>query len=193
MFDEEESLIVSTKTEYDEVENVLRPKSMEGYVGQEKAKTNLSVFMQSAKLRGEPLDHVLLYGPPGLGKTTLAHIIAAEMGVQIKVTSGPSIEKSGDLAAILTNLNEGDVLYIEKLDVNEGDKVTFDKVLAVSGNEGFVVGAPYVGGATVVANVVKNGKSKKIDVIKYKAKKNEKKKIGHRQPYTKVQITKIDA
>ena len=88
-------------------------------------------------------------------------------------------------------VNEGDVLYIEKLDVNEGDKVTFDKVLAVSGNEGFVVGAPYVGGATVVANVVKNGKSKKIDVIKYKAKKNEKKKIGHRQPYTKVQIGKI--
>ena len=93
MFDEEESLIVSTKTEYDEVENVLRPKSMDGYVGQEKVKTNLSVFMQAAKLRGEPLDHVLLYGPPGLGKTTLAHIIAAEMGVQIKVTSGPSMEK----------------------------------------------------------------------------------------------------
>ena len=115
MFDEEESLIVSTKTEYDEVENVLRPKSMEGYIGQEKAKTNLSVFMQSAKLRGEPLDHVLLYGPPGLGKTTLAHIIAAEMGVQIKVTSGPSIEKSGDLAAILTNLNEGDVLFIDEI------------------------------------------------------------------------------
>lgn len=89
-------------------------------------------------------------------------------------------------------VNEGDVLYIEKLDVNEGDKVTFDKVLAVSGNEGSVVGAPYVGGATVVANVVKNGKSKKIDVIKYKAKKNEKKKIGHRQPYTKVQIDKIN-
>ena len=115
MFDEEESLIVSTKTEYDEVENVLRPKSMEGYVGQDKVKTNLSVFMQAAKLRGEPLDHVLLYGPPGLGKTTLAHIIAGEMGVQIKVTSGPSIEKSGDLAAILTNLNEGDVLFIDEI------------------------------------------------------------------------------
>ena len=115
MFDEDESLIVSTKTEYDEVENLLRPKSMDGYIGQEKVKTNLSVFMQAAKLRGEPLDHVLLYGPPGLGKTTLAHIIAAEMGVQIKVTSGPSIEKSGDLAAILTNLNEGDVLFIDEI------------------------------------------------------------------------------
>ena len=114
-FDDEESLIVSTKTEYDEIENVLRPKSMEGYVGQEKVKTNLAIFMQAAKLRGEPLDHVLLYGPPGLGKTTLAHIIAAEMGVQIKVTSGPSIEKSGDLAAILTNLNEGDVLFIDEI------------------------------------------------------------------------------
>jgi len=89
-------------------------------------------------------------------------------------------------------VNEGDVLFIEKLDVNEGDKVTFDKVLAVSGNAGFVVGAPYVDGASVVANVVKNGKGKKIDVIKYKAKKNEKKKIGHRQPYTKVQIDKIN-
>ena len=115
MFDSDESLIVSTKTEYDEVENLLRPKSMEGYIGQEKAKTNLSVFMRAAKLRGEPLDHVLLYGPPGLGKTTLAHIIAGEMGVQIKVTSGPSIEKSGDLAAILTNLNEGDVLFIDEI------------------------------------------------------------------------------
>ena len=89
-------------------------------------------------------------------------------------------------------VNEGDILFVEKLDVNEGDDVTFDKVLAVSGSEGFVVGAPFVSGATVVAKVVKNGKGKKIDVIKYKAKKNEKKKIGHRQPYTKVQIDKIN-
>ena len=103
------------KNEYDEVENVLRPKSMDGYVGQEKVKANWSIFMQSAKMRGEALDHVLLYGPPGLGKTTLAHIIASEMGSTIKVTSGPSIEKAGDLAAILTNLNAGDVLFIDEI------------------------------------------------------------------------------
>ena len=88
-------------------------------------------------------------------------------------------------------VNEGDVVFIEKLDVAEGETVTFDKVLAVSGNDGLVVGAPVVAGATVTANVVKNGKGKKIHVLKYKAKKNEKKKIGHRQPYTKVQIEKI--
>ena len=88
-------------------------------------------------------------------------------------------------------VNEGDILFVEKLDVNEGDKVTFDKVLAVSGNAGFVVGAPYVDGASVVANVVKNGKGKKIHVIKYKPKKDSKKHIGHRQPYTKLQILSI--
>ena len=88
-------------------------------------------------------------------------------------------------------VNEGDVIFVEKLGLAEGEKVTFDKVLCVSG-ETLNVGAPYVDGATVVANVVKNGKSKKIDVIKYKSKKNEKKKIGHRQPFTKVQIVKIE-
>lgn len=89
-------------------------------------------------------------------------------------------------------VNEGDVVFIEKLDVAEGETVTFDKVLAVSGNDGLVVGAPVVAGAAVTAKVVKNGKGKKIHVLKYKAKKNEKKKIGHRQPYTKVQIVTIN-
>ena len=113
-----ENRIVSN--EYDaeedgEVENHLRPKTLDEYVGQEKAKENLSVYIKSAKLRGEPLDHVLLYGPPGLGKTTLSGIIANEMGVNIRTTSGPAIEKAGDLAAILTNLAPGDVLFIDEI------------------------------------------------------------------------------
>ena len=113
-----ENRIVSN--EYDasqdyEVENSLRPKTLEEYVGQQKAKSNLKVYIESAKIRGEALDHVLLYGPPGLGKTTLSTIIANEMGVNIRTTSGPAIEKQGDLAAILTNLNEGDVLFIDEI------------------------------------------------------------------------------
>ena len=93
----------------------LRPHTLEEYIGQEQVKENLSVFMQAARLRGEPLDHVLLYGPPGLGKTTLSQIIGAEMGVNIRITSGPAIEKPGDLAALLTNLNENDILFIDEI------------------------------------------------------------------------------
>lgn len=96
-------------------DNPLRPKTLDDYVGQEKVKENLSVFMKAAKIRQEPLDHVLLYGPPGLGKTTLSCIIANEMGVNIRITSGPAIEKPGDLAALLTNLNPGDVLFVDEI------------------------------------------------------------------------------
>jgi Holliday junction DNA helicase RuvB len=97
------------------METSLRPRTLEEYVGQEKAKGNLRIFIDAAKKRGEALDHVLLYGPPGLGKTTLSNIIAAEMGVNIKSTSGPVIERPGDLAAILTNLEAGDVLFIDEI------------------------------------------------------------------------------
>ncbi len=98
-----------------EVETSLRPKCLEDYIGQDKAKENLSIYIKAALMRHEALDHCLLYGPPGLGKTTLSGIIAREMGVNLRVTSGPAIEKQGDLVAILTNLNEGDVLFIDEI------------------------------------------------------------------------------
>lgn len=114
--DFENRIITSDFTPEDnDIENSLRPKTLDDYIGQEKVKENLKIYIEAAKGRGEALDHVLLYGPPGLGKTTLACIIANEMGVNIRVTSGPAIEKQGDLAALLTNLQEGDVLFIDEI------------------------------------------------------------------------------
>ena len=112
-----ESRIVAPEfsADADELENSLRPKTLGDYIGQEKAKENLDIYIRAAKARNESLDHVLLYGPPGLGKTTLSNIIAREMGVNIRVTSGPAIEKQGDLVALLTNLSEGDVLFIDEI------------------------------------------------------------------------------
>lgn len=111
----EEPIVAKTFLQEDAQEGSLRPKTLREYIGQEKAKDNLAVFIQAAQKRGEALDHVLLHGPPGLGKTTLAGIIAQEMGAGSRITSGPAIEKPGDLAALLTNLNEGDILFVDEI------------------------------------------------------------------------------
>ena len=114
--DAQEQVITSTTIlPEDNAEGSLRPRLLKEYIGQEKAKDNLQVFIDAARMRNEPLDHVLLYGPPGLGKTTMAQVIANEMGVNMRITSGPTIEKAGDLAALLTNLQENDILFVDEI------------------------------------------------------------------------------
>ena len=111
----DDRLVDSNKMDEDQFEFNIRPRFLKEYIGQSEVKENMEIYIKAAKIRNEALDHVLLYGPPGLGKTTLAYIIANELGTNIKTASGPAIEKTGDLAAILSNLEEGDVLFIDEI------------------------------------------------------------------------------
>ncbi len=115
MSDEENRLVRPEARPDDRIDQALRPRKLADLIGQDQIKENLSILIAAARQRGEPLDHVLFYGPPGLGKTTLAHVLANEMGVNIKITAGPAVERAGDLAAILTNLHQGDVLFIDEI------------------------------------------------------------------------------
>src|SRR5690606_5045741 len=115
MEDEEQRLVAGTRSEEEFLEAALRPQRLDEFIGQQASREDLRIFIEAAKSRGDALDHVLFFGPPGLGKTTLAQIVAREMGVNFRATSGPVIAKAGDLAALLTNLEEGDVLFIDEI------------------------------------------------------------------------------
>ena len=172
-FDSEElePLVTTSLTREDEGEYSLRPKTLREYIGQEKAKGNLEVFIQAAKMRNEPLDHVLLHGPPGLGKTTLSGIIANEMGVNVRITSGPAIEKAGDLAALLTNLNENDILFVDEIH-RLGAQIQVDGKVAVIEGVDRLTGAPVqacdlrAGAAMVIAGLAAHGTTE-VDQIQY--------------------------
>ena len=150
----EEDRIISPELEdinEEKMENSLRPKVLDEYIGQDKVKEQLEIFIEAAKSRNEPLDHVLLYGPPGLGKTTLANIISNEMKSNIKITSGPAIEKPGDLAALLTNLSEFDVLFIDEIHTLIGNDAAGALDLANMFKEGLSRGSIKMIGATTTA------------------------------------------
>ena len=159
----DDRFITSTKNWTDaEIETSLRPTSLDQYVGQDKIKESLKVYIQAAKSRKDALDHVLLYGPPGLGKTTLSHIIAKELGSQIKITSGPAIEHAADLAAILTNLQKNDVLFI--VEIHRLNK-TVEEILYPAMEDfalDFIVGRPLWCGTRGICRILLQNKYRNI-------------------------------